>query len=66
MTSLGTEYPKEQARCRELLKAYQEIGPAGTFAKVMIEQVLQEADKAAIGGDVTEMLRSYNAMQECN
>ena len=31
MTTLGEELPKEQARVREILGHYKEIGPAGMF-----------------------------------
>lgn len=62
--TLGDEYPKEQARVRELLGRYREI-PTGAFGAAMIEQVLQRADKAAADGDVVEMLRSFHEMQGC-
>ena len=64
MTSLGEEYPKEQARCRELLTQYQEIGPPGRFGALMIEDMLCRADEAAISGDVIAMIRLYEEMKE--
>ena len=64
MTSLGEEYPKEQARCRELLTQYQEIGPPGRFGALMIEDMLRRADEAAISGDVIAMIRLYEEMKE--
>jgi len=64
MTSLGEEYPKEQARCRALLKEYQMI-PTGVFGGILIEQVLREADEAAISNDVARMIRAYQAMKAC-
>ena len=35
MESLGEKYPKEQARLRELLGRYKEIGPSGSFGAMM-------------------------------
>jgi hypothetical protein len=32
---------------------------------MMISQVLARADRAAISGDVAEMLKSYQEMKEC-
>lgn len=63
--SLGTEFPREQARCRELLVAYREIGPAGAFGEAAIQQVLLRADEAAVSGDIVEMLRVFKEMQGC-
>ncbi|KKL49578.1 hypothetical protein LCGC14_2314060 [marine sediment metagenome] len=59
MHTLGDELPKQQARCRELLVIYKEIGPSGAFGAAMIEQSLREADQAVISGDVVAMLRAY-------
>lgn len=64
--TLGDMFPVEQARCRALLDAYREIGPVGKFGLLMIEQVLKRADRAAVSGDVVEMIRSYKEMQECS
>lgn len=65
MSSLGEQYPVEQARVRKLLGSYREIGPAGTFGASMLEQVLQRADQAAMSGNVIAMLRSYEEMKGC-
>ena len=65
MTTLGYEYPKEQARCRKLLALYQEIGPVGKLGSVMIEATLQRADKAAVDGDLVAMLIAFTDMQRC-
>ena len=62
--SLGERFPKEQARVRKILGHYKEIGPAGTFGAIMIEETLRKADEAAIGGDVVAMISAYQAMQE--
>lgn len=65
MSSLGEEYPKEQARCRELISQYEGIGPAGAFGKLTIEQVLQRADKAMADGDTIKMIGCFQEMQAC-
>lgn len=62
--SLGEAYPKEQARCREALRIYQEIGAPGRFASLMLEDLLRRADRAAIEGDTVAMLRIYAEMKE--
>jgi hypothetical protein len=63
MSSLGEEYPKEQARCRELLAEYKALGSVGMFGAAHIEQTLREADEAAISGDLPRMLLAYEAMK---
>lgn len=67
--TIGEEYPKEQARCRELLEQYASLRTMPNvnveFAIVAIEDVLRRADKAAISGDVVAMLRSYKEMKGC-
>lgn len=65
MSTVGEEYPKEQARLRKLIGQYRAIGPAGSFGAAMIEATLQEADQAAVAGDLPRMLAAFHAMQEC-
>lgn len=65
VATLGSMFPLEQRRCRELLKQYTAIGPSGAFGYAMIEMVLQRADQAASSGDVVAMLRSYEEMRGC-
>lgn len=62
--NLAEAFPLEQARVREVLGYYKDIGPAGFFGASMIEATLKQADQAAASGDVVEMLRTYNAMKE--
>ena len=64
MSSLGEEYPKQQARCREVLEQYIEIGTAGNFGAMMIRAKLKEADEAAVSGDVARMIRAFEDMKE--
>lgn len=65
MSTLGEAFPREQARVRELLGVYKSIGPAGIFGAVMLEQVLQRADQAAVSGDAIAMLRSFEELKGC-
>jgi len=62
--SLGDALPKEQERVRRVLGYYKEIGPAGAFGAMMIEQSLRAADKAVMSGDIVEMIRAYKDLQE--
>lgn len=66
MASLGEDFPRMQAHVRELLGEYKALpGGVGAFGAMMIEQVLQRADQAAMSGDVVAMIRSYEEMKEC-
>lgn len=64
METLGDAFPKQQARLRRILTTYQAIGPAGACGAAMIEQLLQQADNAAIEGDLVAMIRLYPQMCE--
>jgi len=63
--TLGEDYPNEQQRCRELLKLYEEIGPAGSFGAATIRGVLLRADEALANNDVVAMIRAYEEMKGC-
>lgn len=65
MTTVGDEFPKQQARVRELLVQYKAIGPNGAFGAAMIEGVLHRADQAAISGDVVAIVKSYEELKGC-
>ena len=65
MTTLAADYPKEQARLRELIEAYREIGPAGAFGLYAIERVLARADTASAGHDTVALIRCLSEMREC-
>ncbi len=64
MSSLAECLPKEQARVREVLGMYKDIGPAGAFGAAMIEQSLKNADEAAMSGDIVRMLTAYEDLKE--
>jgi hypothetical protein len=61
--SLAEALPLEQARVREVLGHYKEIGPAGMFGAAFIEADLREADQAVMSGDVVRMLRAYEKLK---
>jgi hypothetical protein len=62
-TSVGEDFPKQQARVRECLKNGREIGPAGAFYVAVCEAALRQADEAAISGDPVAILRAYEEMR---
>lgn len=64
MKTLGDDFPKEQERIRECIEHGLEIGPAGAFYVAMARDLLKRADRAAISGDVTQMLAVYQEMRE--
>lgn len=63
--TLADAFQAEQSRCRELLEAYIEIGPAGWFGRVILKDLLNRADAAVMNGDVVLMLQIYGEMKEC-
>ena len=63
MSSVGEEFPKEQARVRKLIEQYKAIGTPGFFGAQMMERALKRADQAAISGDVVEILRSFEELR---
>ena len=63
MESVGSDFPNQQARARQLLREYRMIGPAGTFGAAGIEKALDNADKASMSGDPIEILRSYEELK---
>lgn len=64
MSTLGDGFPKQQARLRTLLGYGREIGPAGAFYCLMLEDILRRADLAAIEQDLPAMIAIYKEMQE--
>ena len=56
----------EQKRCRTLIEQYKSIGPAGTFGKLMIQQEIDEADKALASGDTLKMIAALQALRGCS
>lgn len=64
MASVGEEFPKEQARVRELLEEYKAIGPAGAFGAMMLEQALRRADAAAISEEAQAICDDLNSQKK--
>lgn len=63
--SVGSQFPAELQRCRDLLQMYKLIGPAGAFGAVIIGDVIRRAEAALASGDVVAMVRLYAEMKEC-
>lgn len=63
IVTVGDDFPKQQARVREVLGHYKEIGPAGAFGAAMIEDLLRRADEAAISQDIVAIVRTYQEMR---
>ena len=63
--TIGDDYPKQQARLRELIQVYESLGPVGQFGKAMIELDLREADEAMASGDIVRIVAAYEAMKGC-
>ena len=61
--SLAEAFPHELARAR-MIAEYRDLGPAGAFGALMIEQDIAAADRAAASGDVVEMIRCYQTLRE--
>ena len=53
-------------RFRELLKEYEEIGPAGIFGATMIKQEIKKAEKSIAEGNTIGMMTSYEELKACN
>ena len=51
-------------RARELIKIYEEIGPVGAFGKMMIQQTIDNAEKA-IGenADINILMKVYEDLK---
>lgn len=54
----------EILRNQELLEAYKNIGPAGTFGATCIKLDIDNAIRVQGQGDVIEMLRIYEVLKE--
>lgn len=63
-TTVGDDFPYQQARIRECRDRGIEIGPAGCFYVAMCDDLLRRADVAAISGDLTQILAVYRDMRE--
>ena len=64
MANLIEGLQEELKRNRELVKHYEEIGPAGIFGKTFIQRDIDLAEKAIATGDTVEMVRMYATLKE--
>lgn len=55
----------ELKRCRELLKAYDSIGPAGKYGAAYLKRDIKTAEDAISNGDTVAMLRNYKTLKGC-
>lgn len=62
LETLGEAYPKQQARVRTILGYCKELGPVGAFGALVIEDLLQRADRAAVEQNLAEMFICYQEM----
>jgi len=63
--TLGDALPARMKQIREVyIPAYQEIGPAGNFAIVLMQNDLSAAEKAMASGDLIGMIAAYKSLME--
>lgn len=66
MANLIEGLQEEINRVRELLKDYEEIGPAGVFGTIMLKAEIKNAEASIASGDVIHMIQCYESLKECN
>ena len=49
----------------EALPLYEQIGPAGAFARAVIRQAITEGEAAIASGDVIRCLAAYESLRKC-
>lgn len=64
MTSVGEEFPLEQARVRECLERGLALGPPAAFYVMVCRQALANAERAAMSGDPVAILAAYKELSE--
>lgn len=65
MANLFEEIQEQMNRCRELVKEYESIGPAGAIGAALIKQDIANGERALASHDVVEMVRAYKALEGC-
>ena len=53
----------EMNRVREVIKIYESVGSAGTFASGMMKVSISNAEASMLSGDIVEMLKAYNDLK---
>lgn len=62
--TIGTALPAEMTRVRDvLIPMYQSIGPAGSFALMMMRRSLDEAARVMAEGDTVGMIRALEDLR---
>ncbi len=64
MSNLVKALQGEIERVRQLLEIYNTISSGG-FGAVMLKQDIKNAEKALASGCAVEMLKCFNALQNC-
>lgn len=62
--SLAEAFPEEQARVRTILGHAKEIGPAGGFLCLILEDILKRADEAVMEQNTVSMIYIYQEMKD--
>ena len=63
--SLGEALPAEIRRVREeIIPLYEEIGPSGKFAILMMNEILKRADAAVAEQDISKMIVSWSEVKD--
>lgn len=64
MADLQTDLNNEIARCEDLLKQYEAIGPAGMFGATLLRHNIADAKVAVAKGDLARMASCYLTLQD--
>lgn len=62
--TLGTALPQELIRVRRLLCEYWSLGQPGALSVLLIERLLQSADKAMVEQDLPAMIAVWMELKE--
>ena len=66
MTSVGSEFPKEQERVRKLREEYLAIpNNGGRYGAVALDDVLRRAAEAQSSGDVIQIIGLFQELKGC-
>jgi len=63
VTSVGSDFPDQLERAREVLSQYAAI-PQGAFGAACIRRDIAEAERAFASGDVVAIIRAYAKLRE--
>ncbi len=63
--SVGTEFPDELHRVKELLQQYEAIGPAGAFGAATLRQTIAAAERAWESGDPVAIVQAFAVLRGC-